>query len=71
VVDWYCMYKKSGESVEDLLLHCEMSNALWNTIFSLVGLAKVMTRRVVDLFVSWKWYFGRIRNAVTWKKVPS
>jgi hypothetical protein len=50
VVDWCCLIKKSRESVDHLLLHCEMANALWNTIFSLVGLSWVMPRRVVDLF---------------------
>lgn len=36
------------------LLHCEMASALWNTIFSLVGLAWVMLNRVVDFFACWK-----------------
>jgi hypothetical protein len=60
VVDWCCMCKKSGESVDHLLLHCEMANALWNTIFSLVGLLWVMPSQVVDLFACWKGqFFGR------------
>jgi hypothetical protein len=57
------MCKKSGESIDHLLLHCEMGSALWNTIFSLVGLAWVMPSRVVDLFACWKGHFGRIQNA--------
>jgi hypothetical protein len=36
------MCKKSRESVDYLLLHCEAASALVNTIFSLVGLAWVM-----------------------------
>jgi hypothetical protein len=28
VVDWRCVYKKSGESVDRLLLHYEIANAL-------------------------------------------
>jgi hypothetical protein len=32
IVNWCCMCKKSGESVNHLLLHCEMTSALWNTI---------------------------------------
>jgi hypothetical protein len=50
VVDWCCMCKKSGELVDFLLLHCEMASVLWNTTFSLTGLAWVMSSRVVDLF---------------------
>ena len=45
VVDWCFMCKKSGEFV-DHLLHCEIASA----INSRVGLAWVMSGRVVDLF---------------------
>lgn len=41
---------KSRESVYHLLFHCEITTALWNTIFSSVDLAWVMPRRVVDLY---------------------
>ena len=43
------MCKKSGEFV-DHLLHCEIASALWSAIYSRVGLAWVMSKRVVDLF---------------------
>jgi hypothetical protein len=39
MVDWCCLCKKSGESVNNFLLHCEVVSTLWNTIFNLVGLA--------------------------------
>jgi hypothetical protein len=42
IVDWFCMCKKNGMSVDYLLLHFEMASALWNTIFSLVWLAWVI-----------------------------
>lgn len=29
VTDWCYMWKKSGESVDLLLLHCEMASVLW------------------------------------------
>ena len=41
VVEWCCMYKKSGELVDYHLLNCETAGALWNIIFTLVGLAWV------------------------------
>jgi hypothetical protein len=50
VVDWCCMCKKSGESMDHLLLHCEITSALWNSLFSCVGVARVMPSRVVDIF---------------------
>lgn len=46
IVDWCCMFKKSGESNDHLLLQCEIVNALWNTILSSVRLAWVMPSRV-------------------------
>jgi hypothetical protein len=71
MVDWCCSCEKSEESVDHLLVHCEMTNALWNAIFSLVGLLQVMPRRVVDHFACWKEFFGRSWNNVIWKMVPS
>jgi hypothetical protein len=53
------MCKKNGESMDHLLLHCEIACALWNTIFSNVGLTWVMLRRVVDLFACWRVLGGR------------
>jgi hypothetical protein len=42
VVDWCCLCKKSGETVDHLLLHCKIASALWNSIFGLFGLAWIM-----------------------------
>jgi hypothetical protein len=53
VVDWFYMYKKNGESVDNLLLHCEIACAIWNPFFNRFGLSWVMPRRVVDLFSCW------------------
>jgi hypothetical protein len=36
VVDWYCLCKKSGETIDHLLLHCELASGLWNSIFGFV-----------------------------------
>lgn len=43
------MYKKHGESVDHILLHCEITKALWGGVFSGVGLAWVISLRLVDL----------------------
>lgn len=50
VIDRCCMCKMNGESVDHLLLHCELARALWNAIFSRFSLSWVMPLRVVDLF---------------------
>jgi hypothetical protein len=69
VIDRCCMCKMNGESVDHLLLHCEVAHALWNAIFSRFSLSWVMPHRVEDLFACW-WTGGRSRSAVVWKMVP-
>jgi len=69
VIDRCCMCKMNGESVDHLLLHCEVARALWNVIFSRFSLSWVMPLWLVDLFVCW-WTGGRSRSAVVWKMVP-
>lgn len=35
VVDWYCMYKRCGETIDHLLLHCKVTkNGYRFSIFS-------------------------------------
>lgn len=70
VVNRCCLCKRDGESVDHLLIHCDIAQALWTAIFSRFGLSWVMPHRVVDLFACW-WTGGRSRNAVVWKMVPS
>jgi hypothetical protein len=50
VIDRCCMCKMNEETVDQLLLHCEVAHALWNAIFSSFNLSWVMPLRVVDLF---------------------
>jgi hypothetical protein len=69
VIDRCCMCKMNGESVDHILLHCEVARALWNAIFSRFSLSWVMPLRVVDFFDCW-WTGGRSRSAVVWKMVP-
>jgi hypothetical protein len=46
LLDWCCMCKRSGESVEHLLLHCSLARELWSMVFGLFGVQWVMPRRV-------------------------
>lgn len=46
------MCKKSGESIDHLLLDCKVARALWNNFFGTMGLAWVMPRRVLDPFTT-------------------
>ena len=53
VVGWYCMCKHSGESVNYLLLHCEVAQALWSVLFSLFDVTWVMSRGLTELLACW------------------
>jgi hypothetical protein len=61
------MCKKSEESVDHLLLHCEVASALWNYIFTLFGIEWVMPRRILDLLKSWGGSFGYGLVKETWR----
>jgi hypothetical protein len=69
VVNRCYMCKKDGESIDHLLLHCEVAHALWCNIFSRLGLSWVMPRCVSDLCACWC-SSGRTRSAVVWKMMP-
>jgi hypothetical protein len=47
------MCKKSGESIDHLLLHCEVARDLWSYILILFGVEWVMPRTVLELMTSW------------------
>ena len=63
VVNRYWLCESDGESVDHLLLHCGVANALRNAIFSRFGLCWVMPRSVRELFACW-WSGGRSRSVV-------
>jgi len=52
VVECCCMCKKSGESIDHLLIHYEVARELWSSILNLFGVDWVMPRWVNDLLVS-------------------
>jgi hypothetical protein len=70
LVNWCCMCKVAGESVDHLLLHCTYARELWDMIFVLFGVHWVMPRSVMALFDCWQGSLGRHQNAVIWRAVP-
>jgi hypothetical protein len=69
IVDRCYLCKRDGETVDHLLLHCDVATTLWNHVFSRFGMSWVIPRRVVDLFACW-WKASRSRSAAVWKMVP-
>ena len=68
IVDWCYICKKSGESVNHLLLHCPIAYELWSMVWTLFVLLWVMLPS--DLFSSWQGSFGGHRSINLWRAVP-
>jgi hypothetical protein len=54
VVEWCCICKKCGDSIDHLLLHCEVVTKLWSVLFQLFGVAWVMPQRVSKFLRNWR-----------------
>ena len=37
VTEWCCICKKSGKSIDNLLLHCKVALEVWNMVCQLFG----------------------------------
>jgi hypothetical protein len=70
VVEWCCMCKKSGKSIEHLLLHCDVARDIWSFFYNLFGVEWVMLRRVMDWLSSWGNSMGCGQVQKIWKQVP-
>lgn len=55
--------------MDSFLFLCEVARALWDDIFSTVGLAWVMPGRVIDFFAIWRGLYGKLQQYI-WKMVP-
>lgn len=70
VIYWCCLCKKSGVSIDHLLLHCEWASALWNSIFGLFGLVWAMPHRVRYPLAYWRGKCGNPLSEALWKMIP-
>jgi hypothetical protein len=48
--------------VDHLLLHCEITNALWSAIYSRIDIAWVVPKK--DLFACWRWLGGNSQSTI-------
>jgi hypothetical protein len=70
VIEWCCLCKKSGESIDHLLLHCEVARDLWNYILILSGVEWVMPLTVLELLKSWGAAIGCGHAKEAWRLAP-
>jgi hypothetical protein len=70
ILDWCCLCKADGESVNHLLLNCPVARDLWNLVCSLFGVSWVMPRGVVDLLFCWNGRLGSREAGNIWKMIP-
>ena len=58
-VDWCIICCHCGETVDHLLLHCEMAYRLWSFVFITFGLSWVILRSIPDLLFGWWNWLGK------------
>jgi len=66
IIDWCCLYKCSGESIDHLLLQCSIATNIWSFAFTWFRLAWVMLKSVLDLLECWEGEFQCHRGANMW-----
>lgn len=69
-MDQFYLCKRSGETVDHLLLLCEVAEVVWNEVFSRTRLVWAIPERVVDLFASWRGLKGNHQIAAMWNIIP-
>ena len=68
ILDWCCMCKKGGETVDHLLLHCPLAWEVWSMVFDLFGVFWVMPHSIVELLDCWQGNFGKHWNFLIWSR---
>ena len=66
---WCCMCWSAGETVDHLLLHCNLVSHLWRFILRFFGIQWVLAEKVVDSLFRWRNRFGKHMSGV-WNLVP-
>ena len=70
VTEWCCKCKKSGESIDHLLFHCEIASEVWNMVCQLFGVTWVMLGRLKDCLGSWRVQKGNSTVIQIWRMAP-
>ena len=59
LVNWCCMCWSNGESMDHLLIHCDITFALWGVLFQMLGIWWVLPGNVISFLFSWRNWFGK------------
>lgn len=51
LVNWCCICRRTRESVDHLLLHCDVTHALWGAVLQLFGISWVMPESIKCLLL--------------------
>jgi hypothetical protein len=70
VTEWCCMCKKSGESIDHVLLHCEVASKVWNMVCQLFGIMWVMPGSLKECLGSWRAQGGNRTILQIWRMAP-
>ena len=70
LVNWCCLCKVDGESIDHLFIHCSLAKQPWDTILSLFDVHWVMPQKLQDLIACWPGALGRHSHAKIWKVIP-
>ena len=65
-----CMWKEEKESVDHLLLQCEVASDLWGTLCGIFGVSWVILASVLQLLMSWEERLQLRRVKKAWKMAP-
>ena len=60
LVGWCCMCCCSGETMEHLLLHCNVAFKTWSIVFRTFGLPWVLPKTVTEFLFGWWNWLGKI-----------
>ena len=70
VTEWCCMRKRSGESIDHLLLDCEVASKVWNMVCQLFGVTWVMPGGLIECLGGWRGQKGNQIVLQSWKMAP-
>jgi hypothetical protein len=70
VIEWCCLCKKSGESIDHLLFHYEVTQDILSYILILFGVEWIIPQTALELLKSWRAAIGCGHAKEIWRLAP-